>query len=326
MMRVAIPLFLTLGISLRYAVALPTDSPRPLVLWHGLGDSHSSPGMLEFQDMIKDIHPGIFIHSIWIEDALDKDREASFYGNVNTQLEFVADELASIPELQGGFDAIGFSQGGQFLRAYIERYNQPPMHNLITFGSQHLGIADIPECSKYDILCKTARRIVLGAVYGDWAQENLIQAQYFRNPTRYEEYLVANRFLPDINNEVPGQRNATYKDNLTSLNSLVLVIFAKDKTVVPKESAWFGYEELSSGNFAGPTQSADDSQHALASTPLMGKTIIPMRQQPIYTEDWIGLKELDEAGRIVLGVCDGEHMQLNGCWKEYVEKYVGTPT
>lgn len=51
---------------------------RPLVLWHGLGDSHSSPGMLEFKAMIRHIHPGIFIHSIYLEEDLEKDRQAGF--------------------------------------------------------------------------------------------------------------------------------------------------------------------------------------------------------------------------------------------------------
>ena len=43
-----------------------------------LGDSHSSPGMVEFQDLIREVHSGIFIHSVRIEEALDKDREAGF--------------------------------------------------------------------------------------------------------------------------------------------------------------------------------------------------------------------------------------------------------
>ncbi|GAW10666.1 palmitoyl-protein thioesterase [Lentinula edodes] len=95
--------------------------------------------MLEFASMIKNVHPGIFIHSIYIEEELDKDRQAGFYGNVNTQLDLVANQLANILELKNGFDGIGFSQGGQFLRAYVERYNSPPVHNLLTFGSQHMG-------------------------------------------------------------------------------------------------------------------------------------------------------------------------------------------
>lgn len=61
------------------------------------------------------------------------------YGNVNEQIDLVAEQIANVTELKDGFDAIGFSQGGQFLRAYVERYNTPPVHNLITFGSQHMG-------------------------------------------------------------------------------------------------------------------------------------------------------------------------------------------
>ena len=66
---------------LALALALPWAAaalhPRPLVLWHGLGDSHASPGMLEFQQAIKQIHPGIFIHSVYIHDDLGADRNAA---------------------------------------------------------------------------------------------------------------------------------------------------------------------------------------------------------------------------------------------------------
>jgi hypothetical protein len=45
-------------------------------------DSHSSPGMLQFASLITDIHPGIFIHSIYMDEDLDKDRKAGFVRNV----------------------------------------------------------------------------------------------------------------------------------------------------------------------------------------------------------------------------------------------------
>lgn len=97
------------------------------------------------------------------------------YGSVDQQLAIVAEQLASIPELSGGFDAIGFSQGGQFLRAYVERNNTPSVHNLITFGSQHMGISDLPLCGSFDLLCQAARLAVRAGAYSEWAQENLIQ-------------------------------------------------------------------------------------------------------------------------------------------------------
>lgn len=37
-------------------------------------------------------------------------------GNVNAQVQEVCDKLAGMKELEGGFNMVGFSQGGQFLR------------------------------------------------------------------------------------------------------------------------------------------------------------------------------------------------------------------
>lgn len=37
-------------------------------------------------------------------------------GNVNVQVSEVCDKLAGMQELRGGFNMVGFSQGGQFLR------------------------------------------------------------------------------------------------------------------------------------------------------------------------------------------------------------------
>ncbi|KAJ3901416.1 palmitoyl-protein thioesterase [Lentinula edodes] len=308
----------TLAILLVSALLVPVcltaaaASPRPLVLWHGLGDSYASPGMLEFASMIKNVHPGIFIHSIYIEEELDKDRQAGFYGNVNTQLDLVANQLANILELKNGFDGIGFSQGGQFLRAYVERYNSPPVHNLLTFGSQHMGISDIPTCRPYDFICQAARRATKKAVYSPWAQANLVQAQYFRDPANLETYLTASSFLPSINNEYPLNRNQTYSKNLASLNALVLIMFTQDKTVVPKESAWFGSEVV---------DSFSSSQRVLR--PVSSRSIIPMHLQPLYIEDWIGLRALDEKGGVIFDTCEGEHMQIGDCWEIFVRNWIG---
>ena len=43
------------------------------------------------------------------------------------------------------FNAIGFSQGGQFLRAVAQRCPQG-MKVLVTFGAQHQGIYGLPQC------------------------------------------------------------------------------------------------------------------------------------------------------------------------------------
>ncbi|KAF8629203.1 hypothetical protein AX17_005788 [Amanita inopinata Kibby_2008] len=287
-------------------------APRPLVIWHGLGDWYSSPGIQQFASLVEDMYPGIFIHSIYIDDDAEKDRRAGFYGNVNEQIQLVANQLATIPQLQNGFDAVGFSQGGQFLRAYVERFNEPPVNNLITFGSQHMGISDLPLCRQYDFICQVARRTARKAVYGKWAQNNLVQAQYFRDPSHYNTYLAMNRFLASINNEVIDTKNGTYARQLASLNKLVLVIFTNDKTVVPKESSWFGSQAIEE-------EAVDRKQGILAAS----GTIMPMRMQPLYLEDWIGLRELDERNGVVLDKCEGEHMDIGSCWERLVRAYAG---
>jgi len=130
-----------------------------------------------------------------------------------------------------------------------------------------------------------------------------------------------NKFLTSINNELPEARNRTYAFNLATLRQLVLVVFSEDKTVIPKETAWFGSEipqdlQLGSGNSQipiGVTNSVPD------------RVVVPMRFQRIYLEDWIGLRRLDQRRAIRFETCDGEHMQLGNCWEDIVRKYVGGP-
>ena len=121
-----------------------------------------------------------------------------------------------------------------------------------------------------------------------------------------DSYLASNKFLADINNEIPDIHNTTYAKNLSSLNKLVLVLFFNDVTVVPKESSWFGSYAPRNGSL--PWE----------------KKIIPMWEQELYLHDTIGLKKLEEKGGIDFVRCDGAHMQLtDDCWRPLVKEFVG---
>lgn len=41
-----------------------SSSPRPLVIWHGLGDTAHSKGMDQFAAFVRDEFPGIFVHAV----------------------------------------------------------------------------------------------------------------------------------------------------------------------------------------------------------------------------------------------------------------------
>lgn len=222
--------------------------------------------------------------------------------------------------------------GGQFWRAYVERYNNPPVHNLLTFGSQHMGISDIPLCRPLDLVCQAARRAARAGVYTEWAQKNLVQvstshqllfassilclqAQYFRDPDQLPAYYATNKFLTSINNEIPETANASYTNQFLSLNKLILVLFSQDKTVVPKESSWFG-------SYAPPEEEGERLSDTIVKTE--AKTIVPMRLQPVYLSDTFGLKTLDKRGDVLLETCEGEHMHLSDeCWQPLVRRFVG---
>ena len=48
------------------------------------------------------------------------------------------------------------------------------MHNLVTFGSQHMGVSDVQSCRPFDVTCQIARRAMKNGVYSEWAQNNIV--------------------------------------------------------------------------------------------------------------------------------------------------------
>jgi palmitoyl-protein thioesterase len=266
-------------------------APRPTVLWHGMGDTCCfSFSMGAVKDSIEQSIPGVYVSSIMIGSNIVEDEAYGFLGDVSSEVSDVCSQLKSDPQLQNGFNAVGFSQGGQFLRAYVERCNDPPVYNLITMGGQHQGVADIPECTSVNsTICSLVEELLALGAYNSLVQELVIQAQYFHDPLEPNEYLTYNTFLPDINSDITI--NPTYKENIMKLNNLVLVMFAEDTVVVPKESSWFGFfpdNDLSK--------------------------IIPYNQTQLYIEDRIGLKSLDEAGKLKFDSCPGNHMKFTMDW------------
>lgn len=52
--------------------------PRPVVVWHGLGDAYSSDGMRSVAADIERAHPGTFVWNVRLDEAQGKDRNAGF--------------------------------------------------------------------------------------------------------------------------------------------------------------------------------------------------------------------------------------------------------
>ena len=88
-----------------------------------------------------------------------------------------------------------------------------------------------------------------------------------------------------MNNE-RGRKNKVYKERLAKLDKFVMYVFEEDQTVIPKESGWFAEVNATNGN------------------------ITHLRDRPIYKQDWIGLKTLDEKDGLVFRNTSGMQMDL----------------
>ncbi|KAJ2029031.1 hypothetical protein H4S03_007590 [Coemansia sp. S3946] len=235
--------------------------------------------------IIQDELPGVFVHSVQLGSSVGADRNAGFFGNINNQIDTVCDSLSAIEELQDGVNLMGFSQGGLFLRALVQRCPAIRAKVLVTFGSPHGGVARIPECaSSGDTLCQWMRQLASKGVYSWYIRDHVIQAQYFKDPERIDQYLQYNIFLPDINGELE-ERNDVYRERILALDKMVLFKFSEDKMIYPATSPWFGFVD------------ADGND-------------IPVQNSTMYQEDWLGLRGLEEAGKLSMFSLDGPHMHI----------------
>ncbi|KAJ5161307.1 hypothetical protein N7492_006699 [Penicillium capsulatum] len=264
-----------------------TPTQLPLVIWHGLGDDFEREGLQGVASLAETTNPGTHVHLIRLADTGGSDRTATFFGNVTEQIQLVCEQIAADPILgqAPGINALGFSQGGQFLRGYIERCNSPPVHNLVTFGSQHNGISEFQSCKPGDWVCNSIEGLLRAGRWSDLVQSQVVPAQYFRDPTELDAYLEHSNFLADINNE-RARKNATYKAHLSSLNMFAMFMFANDTISIPRESSHFAEVNSTSGK------------------------VTPLQERAIYQEDWLGLRILDEQDKLDFRTVPGQHMQL----------------
>lgn len=90
-----------------------------------------------------------YVKSLMIGDSEASDTSNGFLMPVFQQVDLACQQIRADPgknfwvsfgkiyeiiELQEGYHAIGFSQGGQFLRALAQTCPSPPMKNLISIG------------------------------------------------------------------------------------------------------------------------------------------------------------------------------------------------
>ncbi|KAB0796434.1 hypothetical protein PPYR_10495 [Photinus pyralis] len=265
----------------------------PIVLWHGMGDACCFPYSLgAIQKHLNDSLPGVHMLSLKIGNSVIDDFENSYFMHPNKQVTMACEMIQADPLLRKGYNAVGFSQGSQFMRALAQRCPVPKMRTMVSVGGQHQGVYGLPNCLSVDHqTCDYLRRILNHAAYYRWLQHSLVQATYWHDPLNEDLYKQGSTFLADINNE--RAINQSYIDNLRALKNFVMIKFEGDTIVQPMETEWFGFYK-----------------------PGQAKEIQTLQESELYKQDRLGLMKMERDGKLHFMSLPGNHLQFEWSWFE----------
>ncbi|XP_022225401.1 lysosomal thioesterase PPT2 homolog [Drosophila obscura] len=238
---------------------------RPLVILHGILSGADSMDFLVRE--IEELHPGTIVYNC--------DKFSGWYSLENAwrQVDQIRDYLSDVgkqhPE---GINVLGYSQGGILARAAIQSL---PDHNVKTFIS-----LSSPQAGQYgtsflhlifpDLAAKTAFELFYSTV-----GQHTSVGGYWNDPHKQSLYMKYSEFLPLINNEKQSSNSTSFKMGMVRLSKLVMIGGPNDDVITPWQSSHFGYYD-------------EDMD------------VIPFNKRKIFTDDSIGIRTLQEAGKLLI--------------------------
>ena len=259
----------------------------PIAVFHGLLDSCSMKyTSLLVNELKSDL--GVYVECIEVGNGSSDSLMKSMY----EQVELACESIKENPNFQGKFNILGISQGTLIGRYIVEKCQmEGQVVRYLSFDGPQMGIGSMPKmmCGSYcDMIMN------LGALAYNF-QDIIAPMGYFKNRNDTSYYDKHDMFIKMLNNDYKV-KDQEIIDRFSALEKVKLIKAKRDSVIVPKESSWFEFYDKK------------------------GENIVPLKESDFYINDYIGLRKLDEEGKVQFVEIDQEHVLYN--MKEYREEIV----
>jgi len=269
------------------------QSPRPVVMVHGLGDSCFKDG---FSNFTKQVGTYLNTYTVCIPtgDTQEEDVYNSWFLNMDASVDVFAENIRNDPKLANGFDMIAHSQGNTLARGYIIKYANvyPTVYTYMSLAGVNAGVGAVPYCGpdhqgEFSDVCGMLEELATDLAYTTFFQEHVYPANYWRDPsmTHSKEYKNFSQLAQWSNEGTATPYNQDYFDNFQIPEQYVWVLSLYDHVVWPVIGEHWG-------GMAAPDPYAQP---------------IPMEATEVYQKDLFGLKTAHESGKFSFEAYDGTH-------------------
>jgi palmitoyl-protein thioesterase len=240
---------------------------------------------------LREAFPGIYVKNMNVYPG-----PPGQFTSLKSQMARTVEAIRADPMLANGFNFYGESQGGLVARVYVSEYNDPPVYNLVSNAGPQAGVGMCPLTEDFPILKAICAS---GASYlGIYEWPKCSFCEFWKGQNK-DKYLRRNQWLKDVNNDIED-KDFERAERMKTLNAYMASAASNDGVVQPRESAWHTFWDW------GGTRDEEN--------------LVPWQETESYKGDWLGLKTLDEQGRLTFNMYEGEHTKYEpDWWKEIVQ-------
>ena len=272
---------------LLFSLLLSSYCIYPIALFHGIVDSCT---MKNTSKLVSDLKNDLGVHVECIE--IGNGFMDSVAKPILTQVEEACEKIKSNPNFQDKFNVLGISQGTLIGRYIIEKCDmEGQVMKYMSFDGPQMGIASIPKitCGSF---CEWLCNITAPLAYQ--LRDIVAPCGYYKYRYDQDTYKKTNTFLKMLNNE--DEKDEEVYKRFSSLEKVKLIKSREDTVITPRDSSWFQFYDKN------------------------GIDIVSLELSDFYINDYIGLRKLNEEGKVEFTEFAEEHVLYN--MDEYNEEIV----